>query len=579
MQRAFFPRYAALILAVTLFFAPFVLMGARLAISGMRNDVKDWLPEDFQETTDFEWFQERFPAESFVIVSWEGCDGTLDDERFRDFLTQFYPEPPPSAAGAAEPVDSDVALSEELGLDVREFEAKPSPKRAEWIGNRLQLYLTSDQHLNWGSENEKWLKGQGDLWYYLLPNGDLYRWNGTDSFVGNVYRGAHRILTGRLPLDGTRVASLGEVDGPWYYEDPQRLEADLFESVISGPSLLGDLVAEEGELAGDQELAMSRLDGILFGANGKQTCFVVALNELGRDDPHRVAGLGSAGRPRGKLLRMAQQVGLEVTPTPSQLPPPLNYWLDPRTPSASGPVLRMGGAAIDNIAVDEAGHETLVQLVTLSAILGILVSWMSVRSIRGTLLLTFVGGAGATVSLSLVWWSGSQMDAVLMSMPSLVYLLGLSGAVHIVNYYRDTVDGPDGLGSPDTAFQLGWKPCSMATLTTALGLVSLCTSNLIPIRKFGFFSAIALMATLFLVCIFLPAGLSIWPPFARRKNRPAPAEPSHRFDFLAEWGEAIAQFVMRRHRWVIGLCLIAFVWGACGLFKINTSVQLMGLFR
>ena len=52
----------------------------------------------------------------------------------------------------------------------------------------------------------------------------------------------------------------------------------------------------------------------------------------------------------------------------------------------------------------------------------------------------FVGGISAVMSLAAVWWLGSTADAITLSMPSMVYVLGLSGAAHIINYYRDAVD-------------------------------------------------------------------------------------------------------------------------------------------
>ena len=44
--------------------------------------------------------------------------------------------------------------------------------------------------------------------------------------------------------------------------------------------------------------------------------------------------------------------------------------------------------------------------------------------------------AGA-ISLSLVYYSGSAMNAILLTMPAVVYVAGISGAIHFANYYRD----------------------------------------------------------------------------------------------------------------------------------------------
>ena len=61
MQRpTFFARRAVLILVIVFFFVPFALRGARMAVQGMKNDVKDWLPKEFAETKDLEEFRRYF---------------------------------------------------------------------------------------------------------------------------------------------------------------------------------------------------------------------------------------------------------------------------------------------------------------------------------------------------------------------------------------------------------------------------------------------------------------------------------------------------------------------------------------
>ena len=96
MKKPFFARYALLVLMAVFFLAPFAMRGARMAVQRMKNDVKDWLPSDFVETRELDWFRERFLGEQFVVVSWEGCTGTTDDESFMTFVDKFYPQGLPS---------------------------------------------------------------------------------------------------------------------------------------------------------------------------------------------------------------------------------------------------------------------------------------------------------------------------------------------------------------------------------------------------------------------------------------------------------------------------------------------------
>ena len=579
MKRSFFERYALLILMLTFFLVPFAFRGARMAVRGMRNDVRDWLPESFAETKELEWFRANFASESFVVVSWEGCHGTADDDYFRLFLDKFYREVPPSQrVSSVKPHRAEDFILEDVGLYGRDFRIDPA-ERKDFIGNKLGLYATGDEfakYANSGGLREKWLRGEGRSWYYLLPNGNLYRWEGHDTLLDRVMRTVQGWMEGRSNLEGTLVAALGQEDGSWYYQDPRRLEADLFERVVTGPSLLTDLLREGGALEGDPKQALDRFRGLLFGPDGKQTCLMISLTEHGARNLHRIAGRGLLARPRGKLLAMAEDAGLQAPPSPILTPPPFDRLF--QTEKLSGaPLLHIGGGVVDNVAIDEEGQATLVRLVGLSVLLGLGISWFSFRSIGVTLLLFLVGGTAAVGSLALVWWSGGSMDAVLMSMPSLVYVLGLSGAVHIVNYYRDTVDRGGFPGNPGEAVNLGWKPCVLASFTTALGLASLATSNIVPIRKFGFFSAIAVVAALSLVFFFLPAGLQYWPP--KSFHREEGEEKAAVSDVLSSFWRGIGLFIIRRQGLVSVACAGILVFSIVGLFQLNTSVQIMNLFH
>ncbi|HEY6564351.1 MAG TPA: MMPL family transporter, partial [Pirellulaceae bacterium] len=580
-QRPFFQRYGMVILMITFFLVPFAIRGSRMAIRGMRNEVKDWLPAGFAETKELDEFRRLFYGEAFVVVSWDGCSGKPDDPRFRMFVDKLVPEVPPSQRGddptAGSPEDKSARFyDEELQRYVGKLDSRTISKRKDLIGNKIGLYTTDDFHLNWGGRNEKWMRGDRDVWYYILPNGDIYRWHGTDSPMAAIFRAAKECFVPR-ELSGEHIATLGPLDGPWYYQNPIRLEADLFKSCTTGPSLLYDLTKDGGVLQGETEAAMARLKGWLFGPDQNQTCLFVTLSDRGRQHLHRVLGRGIIGKPRGKLLAIAEDSGLAAPPRPSMWPPPLDRLFDPPRRAAAGPMIRLGGPPVDNVAIDEEGQVTLVRLVGLSIGVGLLISWISFRSFTVVAMLSFVGMISAQTSLAIVGWSGNLLDAILMSMPSLIYVLALSGAVHLINYYRDTVFEDGFPGKPEKALQLGFFPLFLAAFTTALGLLSLVPSDIVPIRRFGLYSAIGVMFTLVLIFTFVPAVLSLWPPksFARqalwRKSHPH-ADRLHNF-----W-QVIGRFTIRHHTAVMLAGFAVTIFAAFGLRNVETSVQLLKLF-
>ena len=82
----FFARRGIIILMIIFFLVPFAMRGARMSVQGMKNDLKDWLPKDFPETADLDWFRQHFVSETFVVASWDGCYGDAKDARFQLFM-------------------------------------------------------------------------------------------------------------------------------------------------------------------------------------------------------------------------------------------------------------------------------------------------------------------------------------------------------------------------------------------------------------------------------------------------------------------------------------------------------------
>ena len=580
MKKPFFARHALLVLMVVFFLVPFAMRGSRYAVERMKNDVKDWLPSDFRETRELEWFSKRFLGEQFVVISWEDCYGTLEDERFRLFVDKLFPEVPPSQRTAEAGLTGTAAYADpRLNMYTRCRLPTEVTDLETFIGNRLRLSTDGEYFENWGGIHEKWLRAEKNQWVYLTPTGDLYQWTSNPAWPAALWREIRRAAGYPPPLKGEFLSALGDEDGPWYYHNPRRLTAHLIKTISTGPSLLSEMTRDTGNMRITDELARKRLSGVLFGPDGKQTAIVVTLTEAGKQDPRSIVGRGMLGKPRGFLLDIASESGIHPPPEPSMIPPAF-AWLFPKPIPQKPPVLKLGGPPVDNAAIDEEGQITLVRLVGLSLAVGLGLSWLCFRSVNVTIMVFLVGGISALASVSLVYWTGSSVDAVLMSMPSLVYVLGISGAVHIVNYYRESVY-KDGLrGASGKAIALGWQPCTLAAATTALGLLSLYTSQILPIRKFGFYSALGVMATLLLLFTYLPAALQIWPPrsFLKRGQRSREATRSAVDKFIEAFWMNIGQWIIRNYGLVCTGCVVVMVGVGAGLYRINTSIQLLKMF-
>lgn len=331
-----------------------------------------------------------------------------------------------------------------------------------------------------------------------------------------------------------------------------------FKSVMTGRQMLDRLTNPPLSLS--EEEASKRLRGTMVGPDSRQTCVVVTLKPAAITELKKVLGRGQRRYLRPNLPPGALHQSIALAGIPAE-------------------DVHLGGPPVDNAAIDEEGERTLVRLAGLSGLLGLFLAWWSLRSVLLTCIVFSCGVLSAAVSLANVWITGENIDAILMSMPSLVYVLAISGAVHLISYYRSAVEESGLHGAVERAVLKAWKPAVLCSVTTAVGLLSLVTSELVPIRKFGIYSAAGVMTLVAVVFFLLPAALQvtrygrIWigtgNPEDQHSHITSPAQ--------AFW-EKMGSWIVFHHRLVFLGCILFTVGMGYGLRYSDSSIDLLKLF-
>ena len=254
--------------------------------------------------------------------------------------------------------------------------------------------------------------------------------------------------------------------------------------------------------------------------------------------------------------------------------------------------LRMVGAVHESYAVDVAAEQSLSQLVLPSTVLALTISWICLGSFRAICVVMLLAGSGQLVAISVVYYCGYQFSAVLIVLPTLIFMLTLSGAVHLVNYLLESKNR-DSTSRGIDALKKGWWPCTLSSLTTMLGMASLITSELAPVRQFGALSAICLgIATIILLLAFpatadLLFGFWVKPRSSNSSSekaslekdgeKPKVAKPS----FLVIPRSVASKFLpwQRRHANSISIAsILLLIFVSIGLTKLQSSTKFCDMF-
>ncbi|MEQ1903967.1 MAG: MMPL family transporter [Pirellulaceae bacterium] len=625
-----FYNVAMLMLCIVFFLLPFGLRGARMAVSEIQNNVADWLPKHFEETVDLVEFRKYFLGDAFVVVSGPWCkEGNSVFNNFRNkvFEESLAYEQVLREQNATEIIRAH-KLGDQLGLmSIGTYHEDWGQYSEKWLRGKNQKWYFVNRKgelYEWDGQNnvvegvkrffermadgrnratgkfidrfgppadddeatpnpfytnpellfarpfKTVLSGPDALAQMAGPNGTLRIGDvdDKDAAAFEAFIEGHKRLTGAL---------FGPTPPPsfkWTYESllqnvddrnllSQLKSAEIFRTKFDEfikQKLATQFDNDMGKLLNSTdatrlELWLRMWDEMGLTPPARQTCLIVTINDPFLEELDRIVGSDWFGKPRGRLLELAvAKCGL------------------------ASENVHFGGPPSDNVAIDEEGSKTLLRLASLSGLVGVALAYYSFRSVRATMIMFFVGVVSAVSSLGYVWFLGSRLDAILMTMPSLIYVLAMSGAVHLINYYRDARQEVGHYQAVDIAVRHGWFPSFLCVFTTAIGLFSLCTSNLAPIWKFGFFSGIATLATLVILYTYVPAALTIWPPDRKPKSK-SKADSSKSSDTReSRFWAAICEFCVVRHRLVLVVSGIAMLFFAVGITKMQTTVQLLQLF-
>lgn len=316
-----------------------------------------------------------------------------------------------------------------------------------------------------------------------------------------------------------------------------------FERVISGgliqaPLFTADTASQASEAAESLRSAMTGKDGT--------TCLLLVFTRDGIRDRQRAVA----------RIREILTNDLHIAPADQHL---------------AGPVM-------DGHDVDVASSEALNLFAPIATAVIFLLCWWSLKRLRLAMTVFGISIFSEIVTLALVTLCGDRMNPLMIIMPPLILVLGVSSGIHLVNYYLAAVPEVGPSAAPMTALRAGWRPCVLSLGTTAIGLASLLVSDLQPIREFGLYAALGAVITLVVLLCFLPGSFCLWPVNAETTGNPVGEGRG------AEGGSQVSDSpffrgLMRHHGVVTVVSLLLMLLAGAGLRHLQTSVRIQTFFR
>ncbi|MDR2755091.1 MAG: MMPL family transporter [Planctomycetaceae bacterium] len=319
-----------------------------------------------------------------------------------------------------------------------------------------------------------------------------------------------------------------------------------FERVLTTRSLFQELSNEPLELELQPAEIRSRLTGWLIGHNGRDACLIALISETGAQ--HRTDAIETV------FVTIEKITGL------------------PR----SG--IYVAGPSIDSVAIDHISEKAQKTLLPFFLLFCLILLFCCLRNFVAALIVFIAAQMNEELSGTLLYWTGAHVDSISMLISSLIYVLTISGGVHLINYYRETLHEIP-LGEEKKVPRLTIKkaalPCTLAVVTTILGMGSLTVSKMVPIRTFGIYASITLAIGTLWLFVFITSILQQYPIRSWYRTNSSENDVAQRF---RKRGWEHLGLLIFRFRTIITLVAFLLMFGLIfGVKNLRTTVTFHGL--
>jgi len=209
----------------------------------------------------------------------------------------------------------------------------------------------------------------------------------------------------------------------------------------------------------------------------------------------------------------------------------------------------------------------IVMYIAISSILIILLLWYIYRTIWGVLFPMVIVWSTLLLTVAIIQLTGGYLEIMSSTIAPILLCVGVADAIHMISKYDDARES--GFSKHNSIIEM-LKTLGSATfltsLTTAIGFATLFTSTVMPMRRFGIYTAVGVLLAYVVTIFFLPVILS------RLKSKRIFDEKSGSFyPLLQKWLNKVAGLNRLNYRKVVLFGLFLTVMFSIGITKIDVN--------
>ncbi|MDT4761912.1 MMPL family transporter [Sphaerochaeta sp. PS] len=238
--------------------------------------------------------------------------------------------------------------------------------------------------------------------------------------------------------------------------------------------------------------------------------------------------------------------------------------------------LYVAGRPIVEGSLAELGPKDMSIMFPLVILFMIILLYLLLRSVRDTIINMVIVLFGTLFAFGTKALLGIPIYAVDTMIPVMLIAIGVAYGIHMHNAIHHRIQDSPELSRDQLAQSVlkeMIRPIFMAALTTAIGFISLMSSQVLPVRYFGLFAAIGVIAEMLLALILFPASVYLLGiPKKKAKGLTAKQQKppkDHRWGIL----------LIEKQRWVITLTVLLIILSGYGATKVWIDTSFLANFE
>ena len=179
----------------------------------------------------------------------------------------------------------------------------------------------------------------------------------------------------------------------------------------------------------------------------------------------------------------------------------------------------LSGIVMMNNAFGEATIYDMSHLLPLALLLILITVFFLLRSISATITTMVVIIFSVATAFGLAGWLRIELSSPVMSAPIIIMTLAVADCVHVLStWITEMRAGKDKKSAMRESLRVNFMPVFLTSVTTAIGFLSLNTSDAPPFRDLGNVAAIGVIAAFFFSIFLLPALATILPVKVKQRE-------------------------------------------------------------